>query len=341
MTALLHDVRCAFRALGRRPMFAAAAVATLAIGLGATTAIFSVIRGLLLRPLPGIARPQELVEIGRSTRGRGFDTFPYPDLADFRRDAGSFAGILGFELAPVNIRAGNESERAMAFVVSSNYFDVLGVPPALGSVFPAGADDTAPSAPTAVVSDRFWRRNLGGSAAAIGAPVWVNGQPVTVIGVAPAAFHGHIAAIAPDLFLPLGALSIVVPGSRDRLASRGSFWLLLTGRLEPGATLAHAQAELDAITARIGAAFPDSHEEIAARLAPFGPLPMEMPGAMTTFAQVLVGQVNEVLEVAATHTAYMLLARTESRGRELAIRRALGAGRGAVVRHVLAESLVL
>jgi putative ABC transport system permease protein len=339
--AVGRDLRHALRSIAASPGFAVTVVATLAIGIGATTAIFSVVRGLLLRPLPGISRPQELVEIGRSNRGQGFDTCTYPDFVDFRRQATSFSGILAFEVAPVNVRVGDESQRAMAFVVSSNYFDLLGVTPALGGVFPAGRDDAAERAPIAVLSHAYWRRVLGGRRDAVGSPLWVNGKPVTVVGVAPESFRGHVAGAAPDLWLPLGAEGVVRPGRGDVLAQRGSFWLMLTGRLQPGVTIAAAQAELETIAARIAAAYPDSHRDVSVRLAPYGPVPAELRSPATAFSLLLLGLVALVLVVAATNAASLLLARSESRGKEFAIRRALGAGRGAVARQVLVESVSL
>ena len=342
MAGLGHDLRQAVRSLARRPAFSLAAVTTLAIGIGATTGIFGVVRTLLLRPLPGIAHPEALVELGRTERGEGFDTLSYLDFADLRQQAAAFDGVFAYALAPVNARVGGETSRVLSFLVSSNYFDVLGVAPATGSVFAAARDDAAETAPVAVVSDAFWRRRLGGDPAAIGAPIWINGHAFTLLGVTPRSFHGHQVGFVPEVYLQLGAADLARPGrGTGRLVARGSMWLMVGGRLRPGVSLARAQAEVETIMARIATAEPASHEQVSARLVPFAPVPAEMRAPLTVFSLLLLGLVALVMVVAATNTASLMLARAEARSREMAIRRALGAGRREVIRHVLVESLVI
>ncbi|MGH7575187.1 MAG: ABC transporter permease [Longimicrobiales bacterium] len=335
MEWLDRDTRLAFRALRQRPLFAAVAVFSIAIGIGVTTTLFSAVNALLLRPPSGIDDPARVIEIGRTMDGRGMDTFSYPELLDMRERATPVERIAGWRMSPYSLSQGGAGERVLGMRVSHNYFDVMGVRPARGRFFLEEEDRTPGTHPVAVISHRFWQDRLNGAPNVIGSTVELDRRTHTVIGVAPREFGGHIVAIRPDVYVPL------LLTASESIEDRSGVWLTAVGRLGPGATLEQANAALTATFIALRDIDPERYERRSARAIPIGPLPGAGRGAVAAFLALIMAVAGVILVIRCANVAGMLLARAAAREREIAIRLAIGSGRGRLVRQLVVESLVL
>ncbi|HEX6630488.1 MAG TPA: ABC transporter permease [Gemmatimonadaceae bacterium] len=336
-----RDARYAARALRRSPLFTLVAVVSLAIGIGATTAVATLANALLLEPPPGVGTPERVVDVGRTQDGRGFDTFSYPNYRDVRERVRTLAGLAAVrpEPQPVSLATADGVEAVQARSVSANYFDVLQAHPALGRFFVADEDAAPGSATVAVVSHRFWTERLAGDPAAVGRSIRLNGTPFTVVGVAAEGFHGSD-LMSPDLWVPLTA-STYLGLPADIFTSRSSVWLTGVARLAPGVTLEAAQADVGGIAFQLGRAYPRENEGKGLRVVASGLFPSEMRGAVRGFLALLFAAGAVVMLIAVTNVAGMLLARAAARQREIAVRLAVGASRAQLVRQLLTESLLL
>jgi predicted permease len=336
-----QDVRYGARMLLKRPGLSVIAVITLALGIGANTAIFSLVNTVLLRPLP-VDKPEELVSLNSvsPTGENNIPAFSYPNYRDYRDRNDVLSGLLSYRFSPISVSNNGVNERMWAYLVSGNYFDVLGVKPAVGRFFTMEEDQAAGAHPVAVITYNCWQKRFGGSADAIGKDVIVNGRTFSIIGVAQAGFYGSEISYVPEMWFPMAMLSTIEPG-RDYREDRDSANFFVQGRLKPGVTTSQAEAALKSIAAQLATEYPNENENKTVSLSPPGLFGAFMRGPILGFAGVLMAVVGLVLLLACTNLANLLLARATERRKEIAIRLAIGASRNRLIRQLLTESVLL
>ena len=331
MTGFIQDIRYAARALRRAPGFAAVSIITLALGISATTIVYSIVDGILLRPLP-IAEP-ERVMLARELSPRGSDmSLSSPDFADWKTRQTSFEKFAGWRAATVNLTGIDEPRRVRARLVTWELLSTLGVTVALGRDFTAG-DDRWGAARTAIVSYPFWQRELGGSTDALGRTIMLDETPFTVIGVLP---RGFTIAREEDIFLPMGP---VQDPASSTFTSRGNhIGLVAIARLKPGVTVDAARAEIKAIARQLELEYPASNSGNTGTVVPLFEV---LVGSARTMLYVLLGAVMAMLLIACVNLANLMLSRAAGRAQEMAVRRSLGAARWRLARQMLTESVLL
>jgi predicted permease len=332
-----RDLRYAIQMLRRTPLFTAAAIFTLALGIGANTTVFTFVENSLLRPLPA-RDPQRLAALNWG----GMVNLSYPSYLDLRDRNRSFSGLAAYRFNPVSMSvAAGENHRAWGYEATGNYFDTLGIQPALGRFFGPAEDGREDANPVMVISYRFWRSRFAADPNIVGREVKVNGFPFTVIGVAPAGFGGTEVIVRADYWVPMSMVRRIEPGA-DWLQSRYAQNVWVLGRLRPGLSRSQAEADLDRIARDLAAQYPDVHDRNERfRLSPPGLVGEGLRGPVRGFGVVLMSVGGLVLLLACVNLAGMLTARASDRRREIGIRLALGASKLRLLRQLMTESLLL
>ncbi|HXE35817.1 MAG TPA: ABC transporter permease [Verrucomicrobiae bacterium] len=329
METLLQDLRYGLRMLAKSPGFAATAILTLALGIGANTALFSVVNGVLLNPL---AYPQsgQLVAVYGKTPGYEHAPINYMNFLDWQRATKTFSSMAMYRNQDYNFIGTGVAERLTGYMISADFFSTLGTMPVLGRDFRAD-DDHMGAAPVVMLGGGFWKRKFGSSLEIIGKPILLNGTSYTIVGVVPAGFtfYGH----DRDIYTPIGQWND--PNFRDRRVDVSSHGV---GRLKPGVTVSQAKADMDSIAQNLSAAYPEADKNVGIALVS---MKEDIVGNVQPFLIVLLAAVGFLLLIACANVANLILARSMGRSREFAIRAALGAGNARVIRQLLTESVLL
>ncbi len=339
---LRHDLSFAIRMLLKNPMFTAAAVLTLALGIGLNAAVFSAVNAMLFRPLPGVVNDGELVHLYRDWPGMSWGSNSIPHYQDIRDRVEAFDGqVLAWTFAPVSLSADGVNERIMANMVSANYFDVLGAAPILGRGFlPNEAND--PGAHRVIVlGHSFWQGRFGGDPSVVGRTVTLNGQSWMVVGVAKEGFKGTMPMIDPPMYVPLMMQRELIPGY-DLIVARGNNWMNVVGRLAPGVTTDLCRQHLDATVLQLRDDHPDHYDNNGISMVPqaeagLHPMIRSAQVGMSALTMVVVAF---LLMIACINVANLFLARAGERRKEMGIRLSLGAKRSRIITQLLTESLL-
>ncbi len=352
MSNLLQDLRHSVRLLLKNPGFSLTAMLVLALGIGANAAVFTLVNTLLFRPLAGADRPGQVVGVYSHDRTKpdSYRGFSYPAYADIRDRSKSFSQVMAFTVSFVGIGEGDATRRSFASTITRNYFATLGVDLMAGRMFTVEEERPDSKIAVAIISYQYWKSH-GGDLAMLGKTIRVNARPYTIVGIAPRGFTGTSALVAPEVWVPIGANDLVEndfmreESTARSLADRRSLQLMVVGRLVPGLTPEGAAPSLEALSLQLEQAYPAENKNqrlTAQKLArvSISTSPQTDGGVGTSFG-MLMGMAAIVLVVACLNLANMMLARGTARRKEIAMRLALGGGRGRIIRQLLTEGLLL
>jgi predicted permease len=341
LESILADIRYSFRTLGGQPAFVAVAVLSLALAIGANSAMFSFADALLLRPLP-MKNPAAVLDVSNTTPDNPLEGMSFPDYRDLRGKNRSFSGLAAYRLTTLAAAANPEASAQIRFanLVSDNFFSVAGVTPSIGRAFLP--EEATPSAqPVAMISYDFWQQNYAGDHAVLGSHLRLNGIVFTIIGVTPGSFTGLDRFIRPSIFVPLGMAQRLDGAPADPLEDRARHDLVVKGRLNAGASQESAQAELAIIGAALEREYVKTNRNRHMTVRTELGRRVQQSPQLLALAKMLMGLVALILIIACSNVANLLLARARARSREIAIRLSIGAGRGRVVRQLMTESLMV
>src|SRR5262245_9560271 len=337
---MVSDVRYAVRALRAMPVVSLVVVASLGVGIGVNTAVFSWVQSVVLRPLPGVADSGSLILVEPRAETGSYPGVSWREYGDLRERLHSFSDLIANRIVQFSVGERGRVERAFAQLVSGNYFTALGLRPALGRFIRAAEVASPGGAPVAVISYDYWRSHFNRDPAVIGREIRVNDRPLTIVGVAPARFQGGVLGLSFDMWAPATLAPVLVAGSRE-LEDRSLRGYGVVGRLAPNVNLAQARAELEQTMGDLGREYPETNANVSGEVLPFWQAPRGPQRMLANALLILQGVMLLLLLAVCGNTANLMLARATVRQREIGVRLALGASRLRIARLLLVENLLL
>ena len=340
---LAHDLRLAVRLLVRRPLFTTLVVATIAIAIGLNSAVFAAVDALLLRPIPGVRAPEQVVGLYRTAPGISWGSNSVPHFMDVReRTTDVFEQVAAWTFSGFSHGDGDQPQILSGQLVSATYFSTLGVQPAHGRFFVPAEDSGRGAHPVVVLGDGTWRRRFGGDPSIVGRTIQLNGQAMEVIGVAPPVFRGTVPMLEAALYVPLMQMEVLDADRAGSLDNRSRNFLNVIARLRSGVTRDQAATRLEAVNSELATAWPEPYSNSGTRIIPLAEVGTHpsMRTAQLGISGALLGVVFVLLLLACVNVASLFRARARDRAREMAVRLAIGASRWHLVRQLMIESLL-